>query len=577
VEGKQSRVLGQITDFAFLFFTLLLNLMTWIPYIRNGLTSSQIGYPSFGQDQMHYVARAHAIWQGKESFAAFTSTSSGITDGLGNFAEYIFFLPSKLFFLDRLTFPIYFYSVLVLSTYVSLAACYYFFKFLMQSRVSAGSLTIIFIFFSQFIDLSGVHFPGVPIFNRWPTPMLHYFLVFVFLRILIDSHVRYRKILGALIFASSFYLYLYTWQTIAALLISALIIRSISKNLVEVKALLAIVFGGAFFALPAILAILQLLISSKSDSLLRFAFRQQDSHMPGSDKMSYVLCLISLVAWFQRKNINRKILDFITLCALGGLIVSNQQIITGKVLQPGHFHWYFIAPAFFVCSAILLFSIVAKLRESIPLLMALSVIFTINQIQAMPAVQEEAKSQVSTGLSASQVNSLKGVVFTQDLAVLDQLATSYEDGLYWHPFGIYYNGSRDIAVESVLFSTIWLGPNSPIKFNPLRIHCIDFQVDPCSTARMLLGSESNMDWFEFVANPNLVERALYKPGSGLAKSLLTSDKDSNRYFKKVLVDRNIQTLILKKPATQRQLELIGSNWRQISADEKFWIYIRKHS
>jgi len=572
--GSRFSLKKNLPDYTFLVFILALNLVPWIPFIRNGLVGSQIGYPSFGQDQMHYVARAHAIWQGKSPFSAFTPTNSGLKDGLGNFAEYLFFLPSKLLFVNRIPFADYFYLVLVISSFLSLAACFYFFKFLVGSRTRAASLTLVFIYFSQFIDLSGIHYPTVPIFNRWPTPVLHYLSFFVFLRILLDSKLRYRKLLGAVTFAFGFYLYLYSWQTLAALLTGAILINLAIRNISEVKALIIIALGGIFLAAPAVLGILQLVLSSRSDGLLQFVFRQQESNSPLLDKMSYLLCLIALIAWNQWGRTNHKVPQFISICALGGIIVSNQQVMTGKMLQPGHFHWYFIAPVFFSSALILSFRYLKSKRLNLFCTLLLITVFGINQIQVIPKSQEEARNQISSGLSSSQFESIQGVVFTQETAVLDQLATSYRDGLYWHPFGIYYSGSREIASESVAFSAIWLGAKSPIKFNPLRIHCMDFLFDPCSTARMLLGSETNMDWFQFIAAKSPVEQSLNKPDSYLSKSLRAASKNPNLYFTKVIEDRNIQTFILSEAASQAQEDLLGLNWKLMSSDGKFWIYTR---
>jgi hypothetical protein len=165
-------------------------------------------------------------------------------------------------------------------------------------------------------------------------------------------------------------------------------------------------------------------------------------------------------------------------------------------------------------------------------------------------------------------------VLTHDPSVLDQLATSYKDGLYWHPFGIYYSGSREVAEESVAFSAIWLGSKSPVIFNPLRISCVDFLLDPCSTARMLLGSETDMDWFQFVEQNNPIQQSLSSPDSKLAKSLLVASVNSSDYFRKVIADRDIQTFVLTEMATQDQQELLGSDWKLIKNSGKFWIYTK---
>ncbi len=574
VTGIRFGLRRNLPDSAFLIFVLVLNLVPWFPFIRNGAGGTQIGYPSFGQDQMHYVARAHAIWQGKNPAAAFISTASGIKDGLGNFAEYIFFLPSKLIGINRLPFPDYFYSVLFISSFLSLASCYYFFKFLTKSRIVGASVSLVFIYFSQFIDLSGIHFPGIPIFNRWPTPILHYFLIFLLLRILLDPNLRYRRVLGAFTFAFGFYLYLYSWQTLAALIAGAILISIVTRNSNEIKQLFVIALGGILLAMPAILEILQLVLSSRSEGLLQFVFRQEESRLPIKDKMSYLLVLFALVAWMRRKHTDQIILRFVFLCALAGLIVSNQQVLTGRVVQPGHFHWYFIAPALFGCAALMILQNLKFRKINLLAFLILIGIFGVNQVKALSIAQGEARTQITSGLSVGELKSLQGIVFTQDPSVLDQLASSYRDGLYWHPFGIYYTGSREVAEESVAFSAIWHGPRSPVQLTPLRISCVDFNLDPCSTARMLLGSETDMNWFQFVAKGNPIQQSLSNPDSNLAKSLRAASVDPSLYFRTVIADRNIETFVLTEVASRSQQELLGSDWKLIKNSGKFWIYTK---
>jgi len=574
VSGRRIGARETIPDFSLLIIFLALDLAPWIPFIRYGVGGSQITYPSFGQDQMHYVARAFAIWQGKNPAEAFTSTNSALRDGMGNFAELVFFLPSKLIGVNQLSFPDYFYSVLFISSFLSLASCFYFFKFLTKSRIIAASVTLVFLFFSQALDLHGIHFSGLPIFNRWPTPIFHYFLIFLILRILLDQDLKYRKILGAIIFAFSFYLYLYSWQTLAALIASAILVSIINRNSAEAKQLFVMAAGGVLLATPVILAILQLMLSSRLNSVLQFAFREQESHTPILDKMALTLCLLAITAWIYPKFTNRIVLHFVCLSAFAGIIVSNQQIFTGKKIQPGHFHWYFIAPAFFSALTVMLLQHLKNRNFRLAVLLILIGAFGVNQLQAISSAQEEARTQIASGLSGSEIKFLRGSVFTLNPIVLDQLATSYESGLYWHPFGIYYSGSQEVARESVAFSAIWLGVKSPIKLPSLQIRCTDFHLDPCATARMLLGSETNLDWFQYVADGNPVQQTLSEPSSSLAKTLRSAAAAPDIFFSEVIENRKIQTMVLDHEASQDQRKLLGSDWNLRTPRGKFWIYTR---
>jgi hypothetical protein len=169
------------------------------------------------------------------------------------------------------------------------------------------------------------------------------------------------------------------------------------------------------------------------------------------------------------------------------------------------------------------------------------------------------------------------VVFTQDSAVLDQLATGYSGDLYWHSFGIYYGGSRHIANEFVAFTSVWMGDESPIRLKPLGINCLTFETDPCSTSRMLLGSESEVGWWKYLENGSPVEDSLYSQGSSLSHELRTAGNNPAEYFTRVIDRRNIQTIVTGGPLSTNQRILLGNRWTLISKNAKFWIYSRINS
>ena len=561
-----------LPDFAVILALLVTTLVSWFPFFQTGFKQTITSFPSFGQDQMHYIARAHSIWLGKKPQDSFVPSESELADGLGNFAEYLFFLPSRLPLLDQLNFPAYFYSVLVFSTLIALMSCYSFFKYLTTSRINSISLSIMFIFCSQFIDLSGLHFPAMPIFSRWPTPMLHYFLIFVLLRVILDKELRYRKIVGSLSLAFGFYLYLYTWQLMLALICAALVMNFFRRNILEIKQIAIIVGFGSTLATPMLIGIADLMLGDRENTLLEFAFRLEETHAPSLGKMTTLLIILLLFMSIMRSRFSLRILDFVFICTLGSVVVSNQQIVTGKLLQPGHFHWYFTAPMLFSIVTIMILSLRKLRRVNCLTAIFLALILSVNQLQVYSTARSEAQLQSRIALSPSQIQRLDDVVFTQNSAVLDQLATSYSGDLLWHSFGIYYEGSEKMASEAVIFSSVWMGAESPIDFSAAEINCPSFDSDPCSTLRMILGSVSGMDWWSYLENRSPVQKSLLNNDSFLKDQLYLAAENPKKYFTKVVSNYGVKSIITSEPATEYQKELMGKNWQLESNDGRFWIY-----
>lgn len=521
---------------------------------------------------MHYVARAHSIWQGKQPQDAFVPAGSGLADGLGNFAEYLFFLPSKLPLLSQLSFPNYFYVTLLFSSLIAILSCYSFFKYLTKSTTNSISLAIVFIFCSRFIDLNGLHFPEMPIFSRWPTPMLHYCLIFVLFRVILDKELRYRKIVGSLTFAFGFYLYLYTWQIMLAIFCAAIVMNLSRRNFLEIKQIAIVVCCGLALATPVLIDIVYLMLGQDENTLLEFAFRLEESRKPALGNMTAFLIFLLLFMSIIRRRFSLRILELIFIGSFTSVVVTNQQIFTGRLLQPGHFHWYFTVPVLFSALTIMFLSLSQSPRIGSLIAISLTLILGVNQTQVYSISRSEAKLQSEMALSQGQIQKLDGVVYTQNSAVLDQLATSYTGDLLWHPFGIYYEGSEKIASEATAFSAVWMGVESPIQLSPTEINCQNFDFDPCSTLRMLLGSVSGMDWWSYLGNKNPVQKNLLENESFLKDQLELASINPRAYFTKIVSSYRVKSIITSEPATQYQRELMGQNWKLNSSDGRFWIY-----
>lgn len=112
-----------------------------------------------------------------------------------------------------------------------------------------------------------------------------------------------------------------------------------------------------------------------------------------------MMVLLVLTIYFSIKGGESKEFHLAFVSFLTSVLVYNQQIFTGIIVQPGHYHWYFIQPIsyllFFICLRVMFHSLHAyKLFSSLMVITLLSVqFFSLNEsIQSVRSISNYSKS-----------------------------------------------------------------------------------------------------------------------------------------------------------------------------------------
>lgn len=170
--------------------------------------------------------------------------------------------------------------------------------------------------------------------------------LFFFLRA-IKKNDRNIYILCLLIFGLSFYIYFYTWTFILALLGSALCIFALTDNLKsQIHKIILLIFSGLSIGGYAVYELVSVMTHPYFKDLST-SYDLVSSRMPIFSTAGSIISVLFIIYFFRQKD--KKIEDYFILSLLLSAFASiNQQVLTGIVLQSGHYHWYFNVPIYFI-------------------------------------------------------------------------------------------------------------------------------------------------------------------------------------------------------------------------------------
>lgn len=546
-----------------LYFSLnIILFLPWIPSLLFASSSHYLEIIPFQLDQMHYLARTVSVWQGKNISSTFLSNPSSKIDGLGSLIDYIFFSINKVPILNNVNYRVWIYLVIVFAIFMCTYAIYSFSFFMIKDWRKSALLAACFICIPDFINTKISDFSQPWLIDRWPVPALHYSLIFLYLRYLLDTNNRHRTIFMTLIFSGSFYTYFYTWQAITAITLGYCV-YSLLKNRNELRKIFSILTMVTILAIPYFWLLFNELLMGDDSKSFAFIIGLEHSRLPTINKTTAIIALILIFVLRKIEDPTFIILVFIIFIAI--VVVNNQQLITGLELQPGHFHWYFAQPFLFYFIIYVFLKWEENRTNSKSYLMNF-LFFTILSISAymsiqMMFVQAKQIDRSSIFSQNSEVNSnLESNVFIPDLNIANQFVLNSNMQIYWHPFANFYPISRQRMIDSILINGIW--KNSQNTNEDLIGNCKNLDpIEPCWTFLVLAASDvglSKENWNK-LGNSKILEDSKLKLRNEVFKEV--SKIGIPETFQNLLNENEINSIIISGEIDRSQEFLISSGWK----------------
>ncbi|MFA5841401.1 MAG: hypothetical protein WC835_00330 [Candidatus Paceibacterota bacterium] len=259
---------------------------------------------------------------------------------------------------------------------------WYYFSLLVTKNKRSAILSALFLMFGTYI-LSNVSIikqfdilfwktANIPLlaYGRIINPLLtfpFFFAGLIFAYKLFSENTKKMAVFSGIALGIMFYVYFYFWTYFLALSFLMLVFGVSKKEWQLVKNIsLSISISlliGSYFIVSMIKTVVSSVGVQSGGSLSPYVFAL--SHNPSLP--SLVVLGVALFSFFiylrRRKGIPLERGDaFIFLLLSTAVVVVNQQIITGRSVEPGHFHWYANVPVFFLTVSYIIVDLLGKIR-----------------------------------------------------------------------------------------------------------------------------------------------------------------------------------------------------------------------
>jgi hypothetical protein len=164
-------------------------------------------------------------------------------------------------------------------------------------------------------------------------------------------------LLSAVILGSSFYNYLYLWTYLYAFGALLVLIYFFQKKREEIKKTFYVLLGALLLGIPYAVNLYRAQAHPFYEELgARHGI--VFSHEPTFVGAMVILSLVAFFALLPRQDRDKYAFSLALL--ITPFLTLNQQVITGRILQEGHYHWYFHKPIAVIFLIVAIFHFLAR-------------------------------------------------------------------------------------------------------------------------------------------------------------------------------------------------------------------------
>lgn len=191
-------------------------------------------------------------------------------------------------------------------------------------------------------------------------PALIYISLFSFLTVFWQFYKKQNwrwGVAAAILLALNFYTYFYSWTFLYAAGGILGLLLLVTKQFKQALRVAVVYVGALLLAIPFILNLHRAsTFATYAETSLRFGVI--NTHAPSLIGITALVALIAFIFLYPRERKDEYLAGLALLIA--PVITLNQQLLTGKVLQPAHYHWFFHKPFALIFITIIIFHLLDK-------------------------------------------------------------------------------------------------------------------------------------------------------------------------------------------------------------------------
>ncbi len=433
---------------AFIFITgLMLTTLVSLPQIifpyLAGNDYRGINIPHFGSDGHNYVARGKEVLEGHSlGNVVFREGKEDGQDWQFTMNEYVLMAPIQLLGLaDRVNVATVYNIYNFIGVFIVILLIYFLMRQLSGNTFVSAAAALFVVGGYSIVYNKTLFYTDFNIYGRPTFPYVSSLGFFTYLNLLVKSlrtNQRWYVMWSGLALGWLFYSYFYGWTFALALTGVLFVLYALTRDFNRAKKVFTIAVIGV--ALGAYNVIKMLLYFRTPDGKqLSYFLWSTYGHLSIFSKIGFVTLLLFVLYVYRRRRDQSLIV--IGAFILAGWVALNQQLLTGRVVQYGHYYWFFIVPLSVIASFFMLWSLLPWQRVRTTLFSAAILIVYLNtavgQYQSLWTTYANKMNEQNYRplIDWLQKTDHPGVILAEDdaSAYLFTIYTSHD--LFWHSVG----------------------------------------------------------------------------------------------------------------------------------------------
>ncbi|MBI5728676.1 MAG: glycosyltransferase family 2 protein, partial [Candidatus Magasanikbacteria bacterium] len=449
VPKSQNNFWQGLSVHAFIIITglLLTTLVSFPQIIFSYLAGSDyrgINIPHFGSDGHNYIARGKEVLEGHSlGNLTFREGKEDGQDYLFTMNEYVLMAPIKLLGLsDRVNAATIYNIYNFIGVFIVILLIYFLAQQLSGNTFLSAATALFVIGGYSIIYNKTLFYIDFNIYGRPTFPYVSSLGFFTYLNLLVKSlrESRRRHVIWAgLALGWLFYSYFYAWTIALSLTGILCVLYALTRDIDRAKKVFTVAAVGVALGAYSVIKML-LYFGTAAGKQASYFLWATHGRQPVFSKIGFVtLLLFALYIYKRRRDQNSIIIgSFI----LGGWVALNQQLLTGRVVQYGHYYWFFIVPLSIIVSFYMLWFLLPWQRaRSVFFYILILVVFlntAVGQYQSLWTIYASKLYEQNYQPLIGWLQKIKqpGVILSDDDAATAYLFTIYTaHDLFWHRVG----------------------------------------------------------------------------------------------------------------------------------------------
>lgn len=500
----------------------------------------------FGTDAHFYLSRGKEVLEGHSLGSPLLREGKNETDQFFSDSEYLLLSPIKFLGLSSKVDVVTVYHVFnFIGVFLLIILIYLFTWRLSGNKLLAAAAALFVVGGYSIIYYKTLFYSDFNIYGRPMNPYFSSLVFFGYLNLLVRSlgSADYKdRIYSGVVFGLLFYVYFFSWSFALCLNAVLFLIFILKKDRESLKKIFFITAIGLLMGSVNLINLFSSLNSAMGKQVAYFHWMSY-GHAPIFSKIGFLILLLLAIFFLQQRN--DKNLPLVLAMTLSGWLALNQQVLTGRMLQYGHYYWYYIVPLSIIVSLYLIGKLLADkkiVKVFWLLLIALAFINTIGgQFRSFFTTWEFKKYEQNFRPIIDALNQEKkpGVILSGDEAN-EYLFTIYTPhDLFWH-IAVSFGPTPIQRFKDALFVYLYLNKEARNDFSKYLASVSDDRAGWSlyqELFRNLEGYWSGLSYYEYNYKISIQDKALDEKRPIIIKEL------TDEYDRVILKGAGINSLL----------------------------------